>query len=100
MLKECGTSYQKRPLLYAVVSSPKNLARIEEIRNNNLKRTGLIAGEANDKEQLAIVWLSFGVHGNEAGASESALQVVYELANSDNKQVQDWLKNTVVAVVN
>ncbi|MEM9822091.1 MAG: M14 family metallopeptidase, partial [Bacteroidota bacterium] len=98
VVKEYGKSYQKRPLLYAIASSPKNLARIEEIRTNNLKRTGLMDGTVNEKEQLAIVWLSFGVHGNEAGAPESAIQVIYELANSDNKQVQDWLKNTVVII--
>jgi len=98
VLQEYGRSYQKRPLVYAVVSAPKNMARIEEIRKNNLKRTGLLEGGANGKDEMAIVWLSFGVHGNEAGASESSIQTIYELTNSDNKEIQDWLKNTIVII--
>ena len=90
-----GRTNQRRPLLYTIVTSKENFGRLEEIRQNNLRRTGLEEGSVTD-DDIAIVWLSFGVHGNEAGASESALATLYDLARPDNSIAQEWLKNTIV----
>ena len=92
-----GRTNQRRPLLYTILTSKKNFARLEEIRQNNLRRTGLEEGSVTD-DNIAIVWLSFGVHGNEAGASESALATLYDLAKPDNTTAQKWLENTVVII--
>ncbi len=97
-VEEYGRTNQNRPLILAYVSSKENLANLEQIRKNNLIRTGLIKGEIKEKEPIAIVWLGFGVHGNEAGATNSSVATIYELANKNNKDVQSWLKNTVVIV--
>lgn len=94
-LEQYGWTNEKRPLIYAVVTSPENFKKLEEIRLNNLRRTGLIEGAAKD-DNIAVVWMSFGVHGNEAGASESSLATLYDLVRSDNPNAKEWLKNTVV----
>jgi len=73
------------------------MADIENIRKNNLKAIGMEEGSMVEQQnQTSIVWLSFGVHGNEAGASESSMSVLYNLANKENKEIQEWLKNVVV----
>ncbi len=90
-----GRTNQRRPLLYTIVTSKENFNKLEEIRLNNLRRTGLEEGRVID-DNIAIVWLSFGVHGNEAGASESALATLYDLARPNNAAAQEWLKNTIV----
>ena len=41
---------------------------------------------------MAIVWLSFNVHGNEASSTEAAMKTIYKLLT----EKKDWLKNTVV----
>src|SRR5688572_9708969 len=56
-----GNTYEFRPLIAAIVSSSKNLARLDQIRLNNLRRTGLIEG-ATRNEDIAIVHLSYSVH--------------------------------------
>jgi len=96
-LQEYGMTNQKRPLIYTIISSKENLARLEEIRLNNLRRTGLQEGTV-EQDDLAIVWLSFGVHGNEAGASESSMATIYDLIRPDNTTARNWLKNTVVII--
>ncbi|MEN0003093.1 MAG: M14 family zinc carboxypeptidase [Bacteroidota bacterium] len=93
---EYGRTNQHRPLKLAFISTPENLAQLEAIRINNLKRTGLIAGEPDSSLDRAIVWLSFGVHGNEGACSESALAILYELVRSDRADVPKWLNNTIV----
>ncbi|MEM9917514.1 MAG: M14 family metallopeptidase [Bacteroidota bacterium] len=95
VLKEYGQTNEYRPLIYAVVSSPENLARLEDIRLNQLRKAGRGQGKLLN-ESLPVIWLSYGVHGNEAGASESSIATLYELATSD--QMLDFLKNTVVII--
>ena len=89
---EYGHTNERRKLTYAVVTSENNQKNIETIRLNNLKQIGLAEGSANP--EVAIVWLSYNVHGNEASSSEAAMQTVYELIT----QKQAWLENTVVII--
>ena len=96
ILEQYGSTNEKRPLLLAYVSTPENLAQLDDIRKNNLAKTGLIEEGANEALDKAIVWLSFSVHGNEAGAAESALSTLYELARTDRPDVEKWLENTIV----
>lgn len=97
-LTRYGFTNEARPLLLAFVSSPENLARLEAIRENNLRRAGLLAGNPDQALDVAIVWLSYSVHGNEAAGSEASMGVIYDLANPANAQAQEWLKNTVVII--
>jgi len=98
LLEEYGRTMEGRPQILAVVSSAQNMARIEQIRKDNLIRAGVIEGTASDSKPIAIVWLGHSVHGNEAAGSESVLQTIYKLANSNEKETQSWLENTVVLV--
>lgn len=87
-----GKTYERRPLTYAVISSPKNLANMEQIRTDNLKQTGILSGNATP--EIAIVWLSYNVHGNEASSTEASMLTLYKLIT----EKQAWLENTVVII--
>ncbi len=93
--KKYGTTYEGRELGVVFVTSRKNQSRLEEIRLNNIKRTGLIEGEPTSKN-IAIVWLSYNVHGDEASSSEAAMKTLYELVRPKNAKTKRWLQNTVV----
>jgi len=94
-LTEFGKSFEGRPLLYLTISTAQNLSNKDEIRQNNLKLTGLLEGQASSN-QKSIVWLSYNVHGNEAVASEAALWTLWELADPANAKTGAWLEHTVV----
>src|SRR5690606_32616809 len=87
-----GKTNERRTLSYAIVSSENNIKNIEKIRTDNLKQTGLLQGDANP--ELAIVWMSYNVHGNEASSTEAAMKTIYALI-TENKA---WLENTVVII--
>ncbi|MCE2895898.1 MAG: M14 family metallopeptidase [Flammeovirgaceae bacterium] len=93
-VQQYGETYEHRPLIYAIIASPDNFKNIEQIRLDNLKRTGLAPGTPSTK--VAIVWLSYNVHGNEANSMEAAMKTIYELVNPDNAKTKEWLKNTVI----
>ncbi|MDW8330405.1 MAG: M14 family metallopeptidase [Cyclobacteriaceae bacterium] len=89
-----GETYEHRPLVYVVIATPENHARLEQIRLDNLRRAGM--AEGTPSTNIAIVWLSYNVHGNESSSMEAAMQTLYELADVNNTRTSSWLKNTVV----
>jgi hypothetical protein len=80
-----GTTYEGRPLTLAVVTSARNQARLAEIRAERplLADPGALAAEVRGRllrEAPAVVWLGYGVHGNESSSSEAAIGAAYVLA--------------------
>jgi hypothetical protein len=97
-----GSTYEGRPLLLAAVSSPENLARLEEIRSQRLRLADPEALSRAERERLvkrlpAVVWLAYGVHGDEASSSEAAMVVAYTLAAAQG-ETADLLADTVVLI--
>ena len=86
-LQQYGTTYEGRPLLLAYLSSPENMRNLDAIRREHLKST-----MGPSKASVAIVWLSYNVHGNESVSTEASMQTAYALLTSD----QDYLSHTVV----
>lgn len=97
-LEKYGETNEGKELLLAIVASPENMNRLEEIRKNNLRLTGILKDKPADINAPVIVWLSYNVHGNEASSSEVSMKTLYELLNPANVQTASWLKNTVVII--
>ena len=99
-VEKYGETNEGRELLLAYITSPENLQRLDEIRQNNIR----LAGAAKDKVAAiaanapAIVWLSYNVHGNETSSSEAAMLTLYTLVNATNAKSAEWLNNTVVII--
>ncbi|SDS18812.1 Zinc carboxypeptidase [Christiangramia echinicola] len=87
-----GKTNERRPLTYAVISSKENMAKLENIRGSHLNNAGI--GNNQSDSEIAIVWLSYNVHGNEASSTEASMKTIYKLIT----EKQDWLKNTVVII--
>lgn len=96
ILEQYGETNEGRPLYLAYVSTQSNLEQIDLIRKTNLFNAGLISEKPEQLIEKSIVWLSYSVHGNEAGGSEASMNVIYELLKDDTKQ--DWLEETIVII--
>lgn len=101
-MHEYARTYEDRPLHYLIITSPNNHARIETIRENNLKLAdpSLSAAEASDliSSQPVIPWLSYNVHGNEPSSTEAAMQVIYQLAANQDAATLELLDAAVVII--
>lgn len=96
-LLEYGKTNENRPLIAVVISSEANLARMEQLRENNLVKSGLKEGKV-EGEQLPIVWLSYNIHGNEASGSEVAIKALHHLVSNDSKEVAGWLEHMIIII--
>lgn len=83
-VEKYGQTNEHRDLIVAYISSEENLKNIDEIRKQH--------SDLSTNEKVAIVWLSYNVHGNESAGTEAAMQTAYELIS----EKQEWLKNTLV----
>jgi len=96
-VRQYGTSSEGRPLLLVTLTTPRNHDRIETIRRSNLRRAGQRPGPP--QTDVAVVWLSYNVHGDEPASTEAALSTLHALADTSAARpdgVREHLENTVV----
>lgn len=102
-ITDIGDTNEFRTMHLAVLSAPENMRRLDAIKAN-LRRLsdprGLSQQEAGRmiNETPLVVWLSYAIHGNESAAFETMMQVVYQLAASEEPQTLEVLRNCVVLV--
>lgn len=94
-LETYGRTHEDRPLLLATITSPANHARLEELRRAHVE--AVLAG-ATDHAGPEVVWLGYGVHGNEPSASNAALVVLYHLAAATGPEIEAFLADTIVVL--
>jgi hypothetical protein len=101
---DIGTTNEHRMQHVVAISSPENIARIDEIRANNARLTDPRKTSAAEAATIAqnnptIAWMAYTIHGNESSSFEAMMQVIYQLAASNEPATLDILKNTIVLVV-
>src|SRR4051794_30014601 len=79
-----GETYEHRPLVLAVITSAKNRAALNTIRADVAALTDPNATSADRAAQIAkstpaVVWLAFGIHGNESSSAEASMIVAGNL---------------------
>lgn len=100
-LVDAGPSTDGRRMIAAVVSSPENIARLEEIRGNALRladpRTlDEPAAMALAARQPVIVAIGMSIHATEIGATQAAPELLHTLATSEDAEVVRVLRAVVL----
>jgi len=89
-----GASVEGRTLGVVVLATPERLADIDAVRARHLRAAGALPGIA--EPDAAVVWLSYGVHGNESSSTEAALATLHRLADPNDSHARDWLRDVIV----
>src|SRR3989440_5844112 len=77
-VQQFGETYEHRPLVLAVITSAKNRASLDTLRQNVVSladptiTTPARAAEVA-RSTPAIVWLAYGVHGNESSSAAASM---------------------------
>jgi hypothetical protein len=96
-----GQTNEGRELFQLVIARPDLLARLDAVlaANAELTRPETSAQRAQQvaAENPAVVYFSYGVHGNESSSSEAALWTAYDLARGA-PEARGVLDNVVVVI--
>lgn len=96
-----GETFEHRELILLTVSTPENLARLEEIQRDTRRLADPRGLDEAEAERIiaatpAGVFLNYGNDGNESAAFEAALWMARELLSGRR---DDWLEHLVVYLV-
>lgn len=100
-LLDAGPTTEGRRLMLAAISSPANLARLEEIRRDNLALAdprGLAAEEATKilARAKTIVLVNESIHSNEVGPAQAGIVLAHRLATAEDSPLARALDDVVV----
>ena len=100
IVRQHATSHEGRPLVHAIVTSPANQARLEDLRRQ-LHRLSDDPEAVTDDDLAglpAVVYMGYSIHGNEASGSEAAILLLYHLAAGQGPEVEALLESAIVIV--
>lgn len=100
LLREHGRTYENRPLVHAIITSPANHARLATLQEQNL-RLSQEPGAFSDAmlaDMPVVLYQGYSIHGNEASGSEAALLYLYHLAAGQGPQIEEILENAIIIV--
>jgi len=96
-LETMGFTYEGRPQVLLIITSPKNQQRLEEIRLQHIQLTDPNAsGSLNIDNMPIVVYIGHSIHGNESSGANASLLSAYYLAAAQGKQIDELLDNTVI----
>lgn len=97
-LEAIGQTYERRPLLNLFVSSPANLARLDEILAEHARLSDGPADTTDLTNLPLVVYLGYSIHGNEPSGSNASLLVAYHLAAARGAEIDALLDKTIVVL--
>jgi len=126
--EEIGKSTMGAPFVYVTISAPENLKHLDEFKEIQRQladprllgtRTSSSASSARRapradaevrvpsdskasqliKRSKTVVAITCGIHSTEVGSYLSSMLIAYRLASSNEPEVQEILKNTIILLV-
>jgi hypothetical protein len=101
---DMGPSTEGHPFLFAVVSSPENLANLDHLRelNDRIKDPRGASEEAIRQcasEGKAIILQSMGLHASEIGSTQMVSELIYDLVSRTDEETTRILDNVIALFV-
>jgi hypothetical protein len=101
---DIGETNEHRMQHIVAISAPENIARLDEIKANNARLTDSRQTNASQASSIInanplISWMAYTIHGNESASFETMMQVIYQLAASNEPQTLEILQNNVVLII-
>jgi hypothetical protein len=104
--EEIGKTTMGAPFVYATISAPENLRRLEYYKQINAKLANPRLIKSSDKTAQAliaqgktVVLITCGIHSTEVGANLVSMLIAHKLTSSNDPEIQRVLKNTIILLV-
>ncbi|MBD3235059.1 MAG: hypothetical protein GF315_15155 [candidate division Zixibacteria bacterium] len=103
-LHQYAETHEGRPLYYLIISSPRNMSRLADIKSSTGKLADpRILSDHSDVNNIventpAIAWMAYSVHGDELSGTDASLQLAYQLAAGTDDLTERIRENVVVLI--
>jgi hypothetical protein len=107
--EEIGKTTMGAPFVYATISAPENLKRLSEYREiqdalADPRKLGPPAGRDRKAADLiargkTVIVITCGIHSTEVGSYLSSMLIAHRLASSNDPDIQEILRNTIILLV-
>ncbi len=104
--QEIGKTTVGVPFVYATISSPENLKQLKKYEDINAKLADPRKIKSSDSaakkliaDGKAIVLITCGIHSTEVGSHTASFLIADRLATSNEPEIQNILKNTIILLV-
>ncbi len=100
---EYARSHENRPLHAVFISSPENLAKMDEILAkldalSDPRKTSDSKAQQIIDELPAIAWMAYSIHGNETSGADAALTSIYHYAASEDPKIKLMLEDMIIVI--
>ncbi len=95
IIYEYARSYENKPLVHMVFTSPENHRNLDELKDLHRRYSDPEADIPEDGVPL-VVALTYGVHGNEASGTNSSVLSAYYLAAAEGEKIENLLGSTII----
>ncbi|MBT8449747.1 MAG: peptidase, partial [Gammaproteobacteria bacterium] len=100
---EYARSHEGRPLVYTVISSEKNLQKLDQIKSDigrlaDPRGTSTAATNEIIARLPGVAWMAYSIHGNETSGADSALAAIYHLIASEDPMITQLLDDLVIII--
>ena len=96
-LETMGYTYEGRPQVLLIITSPENHRNLEKIRLQHLQLSDPVAATNVAIDDMpSVVWIGHSIHGNEPSGSNASLLTAYHLAAASGASIDRLLANTVI----
>ena len=100
---EYARTHENRPLHAVIISSPKNLNNLDQIKDkisklSDARITNNKTAQTLIEELPAVAWMAYSIHGNETSGADAALGIIYHLIASKDKAVLKMLDEMIIIV--
>ncbi len=96
-LEQMGFSYEGRPQVLMIITSARNHARLEQIRQQHVQLTDPTRAASLDLSSMpVVVWIGNSIHGNEPSGANASLLTAYHLAAGQGTDIENLLEQSVI----
>lgn len=100
VLRELGRTHERRPMIQLIITSPKNHAKLEQIKVEHHKLTDPTQSASLNVEQMPLVSdVVCSIHGNEDSGVNASLALAYIFAASQDAPILEMLDNMVLLLM-
>ena len=102
--EELGKTTEGRPFVMLTVSSPENLAHLDEYKNivtklSDPRTTSPDQAKALIARGKAVMIITYNIHSTEIASAQTAASFVYRMVSSNDPEVQATLQNAILLMI-